>query len=286
MDTPEPFPYKKGHKLRILSHITPAPTPVTRNCCRNGPARREERKQLTPLQRCIKNPPLPGNPGSHSADLEILDALKLGDYHNAQVFIAEMHETGAPNQKKKVVVKAYDPLYFDDLNGYLDPFRCVDKQYTHEAHAYNLLADLQGNLIPTFHGSFSLELPVPGGAMRIVRLIVVEYIPGLSMQQAHPADYSVCRRQQMMKWVVDFESRAFERDIVLTDLCPRNVMLPDPSEWLDRRIVFLDFGGAIFGRRLDGPVSVPLNLLLGVYISPLVRWTPSMAHPFGDWIDW
>ncbi|PLB48792.1 hypothetical protein P170DRAFT_436500 [Aspergillus steynii IBT 23096] len=287
MDSPNTFPYTKGHRLRISSHVAPAPTPVTIDCCRDGQAGREERARLTPLQRCIEHPPLPGNSGSESADLEILDPLKVGEAHNAQVFIAEMHETGTTDHaKNKVVAKVYDPLYFDDQDGYLNPFRCVDKHYTHEVHTYTLLAHLQGSLIPKFYGSFSLEIPGPGSTFRGVRLIVIEYIPGLSMLQAHPENYPSPCRQQIVKSVIDFESRAYERDIVLTDLCPRNVMLLDPNDYPQRTIVFLDFGGAIFGRRLDGPRTIRSNLFLGQYISPLVRWSSSMSFLFSDWIDW
>lgn len=30
------------------------------------------------------------------------------------------------------MAKVYDPLYFDDEGGPINPFRCVDKHYTHE----------------------------------------------------------------------------------------------------------------------------------------------------------
>ena len=269
MEPNNAFPYTKGNTLRVFSHVAPAPTPVTRNCGRNGRIGREEPDRLTPLQRCMKNPPLPGIMGSQSVNLEIVDHLKVGDYHNAQVFVAKMHEIGATDPQKNVVVKVYDPLYFDDMEGYLNPFLCVDKHYTHEVHAYTLLADLQGSLIPKFYGSFLLEIPLPGSETRVVRLIVIDYIPGLSMLQAHPEDYPSHSRQQIMKSVIDFESRVFKRDIVLTDLCPRNVMLLDPSNSPQRMIVFLDFGGAIFGRTLDEPMAKKLkSIAWSIYKSP------------------
>ncbi|KAI9035654.1 uncharacterized protein KD926_003165 [Aspergillus affinis] len=237
-----------GKSLCITSHIAPAPTPtpLATNYCHNGPTGREERGRLTPLERCLRNPPLPGDTGSQSTTLKILAPLEVGDYHNAQVFVAERQDADAANnQKKKVVAKVYNPLYFDDLGGYLNPFRCVDKHYTHEVHTYALLAHLQGTLIPTFYGSFSLEIPVPGPATRVVRLILIEYIPGICMLQAHPEEYPLHSRQEIIKWIIDFESRVFQLDIVLTDLCPRNLMLLDPSDHPQRMIVFLDFGGAV-----------------------------------------
>ena len=125
--------------------------------------------------------------------------------------------------------------------------KVVDKHYIHEVYTYALLAHLQGTLITKFYGLFSLEIPVSGLATRVVRLIVIEYISGVSMQQAHPGRYSLHSRQQIMEWVIDFESLVLQLDIALTDLCPRNVMLPNTSDHPQRVIVFLDFGGAIFG---------------------------------------
>lgn len=106
------------------------------------------------------------------------------------------------------------------------------------------------------------------------------------MLQARPDNHPSPCGQQIMKAVVDLESRTSERDIVLTDLCPRNVMLFDAEKYRQRKIVFLEFEGAIFGRRLDGPWTCDSNLFLSQYISPLVRWDSYMAFPFDDWMDW
>jgi hypothetical protein len=52
-----------------------------------------------------------------------------------------------PLKGTRLVAKAYDPLYFND-EGYLNPFLCMDKYYTHEANAYMVLIELQGQWIP------------------------------------------------------------------------------------------------------------------------------------------
>ena len=64
-----------------------------------------------------------------------------------------MHKAEATDVPKKVVTKAYDPLFFDDLDGYLTHFD-VDKHDTHEVHTCSVLAVLQGSLIPKNYGSF------------------------------------------------------------------------------------------------------------------------------------
>ena len=123
--------------------------------------------------------------------------------------------------EEKLVAKVYDPLYFHDDDGHINAFSCVDKHYTHEVHAYHTLAEVQGTFIPRFYGSFSLDIPCQNSAKRTVRLILIEYIPGLAMSQVNATRYPQDIRQQIMKAVVEFESSAYEKDIVLTDLSPR-----------------------------------------------------------------
>jgi hypothetical protein len=291
-DLPKPpVPYAKGWIFTVRSHIPPPPTPVTKDCCRNFQTGRVERRQLSPFERCLRHPPLPGNIGSCTVDLEILDLLRVRDGCNAQVFTVQVlgarPNPGCFPPNRKVVAKIYDPLYFYDEEGFINPFLCVDKHYTHEVRAYDVLSELQGGLVPRFCGSYSLDIPVEGSGMRTVRLILVEYIPGISMQEANPKNFSQRTRQQIMKSVIDFESLVYERDILLTDLSPRNViMVEKPDSDSKRNLVFLDFAGALFGRRRDDPVAIEPKLFLGQYISPLLRWDKTMAMQFNDWIDW
>ncbi|KAL1855952.1 hypothetical protein Plec18170_003819 [Paecilomyces lecythidis] len=186
----------------------------------------------------------------------------------------------------------YDPLYFDDDEGFVNPFRCVDKHYTYEARVYNVLSDMQGWLIPKFYGSYTLDIPVEGLGHREVRLILIEYIPSKSMQQLHPKDFSQSARKQIMKGIVDFETMVYYRDIGLTDQHPRNVLIvqngnleTDPDS--QRKLIFIDFAGALLGRTRDDPMAKKINMFYGQYISPLLRWKLRMMRwEFDDWIDW
>ncbi|KAL4965620.1 uncharacterized protein BDV14DRAFT_189453 [Aspergillus stella-maris] len=150
--------------------------------------------------------------------------------------------------------KIYDPLYFNDDGGWLNPFLCMDRFYTHEANAYMALNEIQ------------------------VHMILIEHIQGLSMADASPAYYPQSLRQQIMKSIVDIDSRISEKDILLTDVEPRNV------------IVFVDLGHALFNRSRDYPRLKRLNNFLGHYISPLLRWNNvtrrNTVFPFSEWIDW
>ncbi|PGH11040.1 hypothetical protein AJ79_05082 [Helicocarpus griseus UAMH5409] len=166
----------------------------------------------------------------------------------------------------------------------------MDRYYTHEARAYDVLSELQRKQIPIFYGAYTLDIPVNSSEARTVRLILIEYIPGVSMQQVNPKDFSQHDRQEIMKSVIDFESLVYERDILLQDLSPRNVMMAEKS-YADpeRSLVFIDFDSALFnrGKYEREPIIDNKNLLLGQWISPLLRWkNRSMALQFTLWIDW
>ena len=190
---------------------------------------------------------------------------------------------------ERVVAKIYDPLYFDD-DGYLNPFLCVDMNYTHEVATYTALSDLQGSVIPKYYGSFTLDIPVRPSTTRCVRLILIEFILGLPMQDASPERFSQLARQQIIKAVVDFETMLYAQDIVHRDLHPRNIMLTNTDTHKERRAVFIDFGHVRFGRISHYP-NYPVAesaFFPKTYISPLLRWHGAHrpAFKFGDWVDW
>lgn len=287
-----PAPYVKGWEFTVQSHIAPPPTPVKNGCCRNWESGHEERKQLLPVERCLRDLPLPGILESGTVNLRILDILRAGDGRSAQVFTVEVLETSPDlshlHSARKLVAKVNDPLYFNDDEDFLNPFRCVDKHYMHEVGAYKALSSLKPAQIPRFYGSYSLNIHVKESKMRSVRLILMEYIPGKSMQQVNPNDFSQSARQDIIKAVIDLDSRVYEKDIMLADLCPRNVMLAErPNFEPKQHVIFIDFADAIFGRRYDDNPEIELELFLGQYISPLLRWRDrSFAWEFESWIDW
>lgn len=290
-----PVPYVKGWRITAASHIPPPPTRVTRHCFVNDKASKLEYRELDPVDRCLRHPPLPGSSGSSSIDLEIYDTLRVGHEHNSQVFIVDILRSDPPlrdlGEGQRVVAKVYDPLYYDDDEGYLNPFRCVDADYTHEAAAYEFLPDLQGKKIPKYYGSFSLEIPVGISATRSVRLLLIEFIPGTTLRDLDPKNVSRSDRQRIMKSVVDFDTSLYKKDIVLQDSHPRNFILVDRAQ-SDRQeiVVFIDFGDVLFGRTsfYSTDPDVERKSFPGTYISPLLRWHTChrRASKFRDWIDW
>lgn len=224
-----PIPYVKGWKFIAQSHAPPPPTIHFPACCVNDDAGNLEREQLHPVERCLLHPPLPRSNGTSRLELEICETLRAGDNHNAQLVIANVLETnlglnGLTNGKR-VVAKFYDPLYFFDDDGYLNPFLCMDKNYTHETVAYAALSDLQGSQIPEYHGSFTLNIPAGESKTRCVRLILIEFIPGKTMRDIDPKGVTRADRQNILKTVVDFETLLYTRNLVLADNHPGNAIL-------------------------------------------------------------
>lgn len=75
---------------------------------------------------------------------------------------------------RKLLAKIYSLLYyFSNEEGFINPVHCVDKHYTHEAHAYDVLSKLHGGRVPRFYGSYSLNIPVDRSEMRTVRKLTL-----------------------------------------------------------------------------------------------------------------
>ncbi|KAB8226132.1 hypothetical protein BDV33DRAFT_229236 [Aspergillus novoparasiticus] len=246
---PEP-PYTVGWRCTVHSHEPPRPTLVTKDSCRNLVAGWSEKAQHSPVERCLRHPPLPGLDKPRNVDLEIIEVKKGADNHDSQVVIVEvLGHIQRLKKGRRAVAKFYDPLYFDDDEGFLNPFTCGDTHYTHESTTYITLADLMGKKIPKFYGSFSVSLPVDESHTRTVRLILLHY--------------NQVSRQVLLKSAIDFEGLVYKRDILLTDFTLRNIILVDLascSEMPD--LVFLDFGGALFGRTRNDAVVVAYRVNL------------------------
>ncbi|KAL4895191.1 hypothetical protein BDV59DRAFT_192116 [Aspergillus ambiguus] len=237
---------------------------------------RVERRQLSAVDRCLKHPPLPGEEGHDIVSLEVLEILKGGDCQQSQVSTVRLLEWTStsrtfPENGTKLVAKIYDPLYLDD-DGYINRFRAVNEHYTHESNAYSALRDFQGQGIPKYYGSYSLSLFVNSTSTRIVRMILVEHIDGITMSHASPNNLPRSTRHHILRSIVDLESRTYEKDIWHIDLEPRNVIQTFEQPHVVR----------------DDSTALGSNNFLGQYISPVLRWRKSRdaLDAFWEWIDW
>ncbi|EFR03912.1 hypothetical protein MGYG_06911 [Nannizzia gypsea CBS 118893] len=197
-----PLPYFSGQEFTVSSHTPPPPMArppsglFTLDI--NG---RFERQLKHPLERCLIHPPSPGHAGHQFVRFKISREIRFRDNHSSQVGlvdILDVHPTKAkgPWKNTTLLAKFYDPLYNDHDSELDDPFYLQDYNYSHEVAAYLALEPLHGKCIPKLYGSFTLELPAPGqNTNRLVRLILLEYIPGRSMASFRPGDFSQQERQ-------------------------------------------------------------------------------------------
>ncbi|EEP77870.1 predicted protein [Uncinocarpus reesii 1704] len=294
-EKPPPLPYTNGQKFAVRAHQPPPPVRKRTDDCLMDREAREERVKLSPLKRCVLHPPWEGSTGNATVEFEISRQIHTGEKRGVQVVAVNILRTspGCPQSLQNVttvVAKFYDPLYFDHYDDGVDPFRCVNKFYTTEAASYSRLADLQGTVIPTFYGSYSVEFPV-GQSSRYVRLILMELIPGSSMRDLDPKDFTQEERKRIMKLLIDGESAIYHRDVRLTDLHPRNALVVWDRNLRERirRVVHIDFESNWMSRLwcLDNP-ELEQRCLPGTFITPLLRWNVAWDQHanFKDWIDW
>lgn len=289
-------PYVKGLRFTVQQHIPPPPVKLHPAILCTFEDKKESKKmrQLHPIERCFQYPPLPGSYGSLNLELKIHDTIRIGDRHNAQIVLVEVLMADPPvkglSQGQRVVAKLYDPMYIHDDDFYINPFLVADKGYTHETAAYETLSNYQGTTIPDYYGSYSLDiLTDASNYKRTVRLVLIEFIPGLSMQKADPDKFSQETRQSLMKSLIEFETSVYAKNVLLNDLHPRNVMVTNPDSQ-HRHAVFIDFGDADVG---CGAASVQsetksFEFRFDNYVPSLLRWHQDQFREdsFYDWIDW
>lgn len=124
-----PLPYFTGQQLVVRSHSPPSPTVGS---CSLNPNTAYERESKHPLERCLLHPPLPGSDRPHTVLMEITGTIRVGDNQSAQLAAVQVLNvtpttTHGLLTNQTLVVKLYDPLYFDHDQDDADPFLCVDR---------------------------------------------------------------------------------------------------------------------------------------------------------------
>lgn len=290
IDHPKPpLPYQPGQRFTVRTH---ASSQALISCAAH------EFENLNDRLSPDRSHSHQGQIGEESIELQIQKLLQTGNDERAQVFTVTLC---GPNALKKydewklsvhtpLVAKLFDPVYFndDDEDGCLDPFKRMDQFYTHEALAYQKLAVLQGQLIPRCYGSYSLNLSLkpPDSGHREIRLILMQYVEGDPMSNLRPSQFSQSFRQDILRTIMNLESRIYARDITLTDLAPRNIILAPEKK---RRVFFLDFGEASFQHERPAPakaiLAFPKFSEESDRKSTLQRWKNNLFE-LDEWVDW
>ena len=273
------LPYVVGKSLKLRAHEPPAPV---KRYFRDNDQRAKEQQSLDPLDRCLRHPPLQGRNGQTEAEARIVRPIRAADGHRAQLLAVRIKSSSSHSLPldRDLVAKIYDPLYFDDKDDF-DPFLSSDAFYTHEAAAYTKLSALQGDAIPRYFGSFTIRWPAKQTA-RLVRLILVELIPGRSLYQLMTTSLPRTLRQNIMKKIIDAESAIYTHNVMHKDVRPINIII-DTVDGKIKRVAIVDFGYCELERHVD-PAFKALYLP-GVPISPLLRWRRFSMH-FDSFIDW
>ncbi|KAF1917636.1 hypothetical protein BDU57DRAFT_513989 [Ampelomyces quisqualis] len=229
---------------------------------------------------CLAHPPAPGI--THEEDvrsIEIAKAIRVGENCSAQLVLTA----------DGFVAKVYDPLYYtwhDPENPWnLDVAAYADRDYITEAAAYSELCDTKfpGDITPTYHGSWTISIPTGSNGIesfRDVRLVIMENIHGVSMQNLDPTTLTGRERENIMARLIEADIDLRFSGVVHEDLMPRNVMLSllDSSQkYLDGgfRLCMIDFEACEFPKDENGTGPAPR------FHNPLFYWIGQQW-----WIDW
>ena len=270
--------------MQIRSHVPPKPyAPQDVSWEDLDRAYREQRKHVSLEDLCLQRPPPQGGSiGTEVLTMNIVDTIRTGTKYHAQLVKVVV---GGVAENQEIVAKFYDPLYSDPDDGYYDTFVRVDESYRSETAAYVHLKHLQGTTVPRYYGSYTCDLPF-NGAQRTVRLILMEFINGVSMRASEREIKTLLpqeTRKNIMRRVVEANIAVRAGGVYHRDWETRNVMLATVDASLfdspDLRVVVIDFESALVPEDVD---TVFKN------VSPILRWEDggSCMWPFSTWIDW
>ncbi|KAJ5719218.1 hypothetical protein N7493_007673 [Penicillium malachiteum] len=148
-----PLPYIKGWRFTAQAYVPPPSTPVFPNNMAYEESDCEELARLDPVDFCLLHPPLVGEMGSTTLDLEIVDLMAVREPRNSEVFTVKVLQGISEKPLPKMLVaKVYDPLYLDDAETWMAGYRVMDRFYTHETRVYYDLSEFQGQTIPQCYG--------------------------------------------------------------------------------------------------------------------------------------
>ncbi|OAA62532.1 Protein kinase-like domain protein [Niveomyces insectorum RCEF 264] len=215
------------------------------------------------------NPLSPPHPDASVRTLHIVDQIacrdKIGsdDGHGAQVVRCRWGDNDDNNDDGKpggpttyYVAKIYDALYYrlHEWDGDTsDVTYTADRDYAVEAAAYERLcgAGVNGRYSPVYYGSWTFDVPVPAVsasrkppksaqhpqrpslAHRPVRMILMEWIPGVSMQSYLDTnkidELSPTRRLDILAKAMEATSYLEFHGVMHSDFAPRNVLVKDTA---------------------------------------------------------
>lgn len=192
---------------------------------------------------------MPGQTSEEDAPetLHIIERIRVADDSGAQLVVCRLGDDPV-----ELVAKIYDPLYY----GFIDPMwkdiprdvsAKADKNYCYEVAAYlELDGHFGGKEIPKFHGSWTFQLPLELSdgsiVMRDVRMILMEWIDGETMQGARPERFAESVRLDAIAHIFEMYNRIVFAGVKHDDLYQCNIMVCEgTAPRTIERIVLIDF---------------------------------------------
>ena len=194
----------------------------------------------------VASKPLPCEDLGETAALTVIGEFTVGDGYGrgggSQVVTCERR-----GQNEPLVAKIYDPLYYpfaDDDFPHIpnDVVARAEHDFAQESAAYSQLDErLGGNLIPKFHGSWLLHIPLKQ-LERPVRLILLELVEGVPLDTIDPKLHTKEERLRVLALAMEAAVRLEFAGVRHDDIAPRNIICSDKNLLAeDLRVKIIDF---------------------------------------------
>ena len=316
-DKPD-LPYRPGLRLSIRRHV---PIPPFGHCySTEQPVRYECDKQESYYMKltdwALFYPPStsPPHPDPAVVGLQIIDEIACKDGRGAQVVRCRLDT----EPERILVAKIYDAFYYSYVShqgGPADVTSKADLDYSHEAAAYEALRDanVDGQVVLKYYGSWTFDVPVPEALRaldtpypidptRPVRMVLMEWIDGISLEKLEVDDKAAKTIAPEIR--LEILAKAMENMCVIksigvkhNDFASRNVVVSPATGWTMARlpaVYIIDFNIADLTRspyytRRDVPPPLPMNPRYAFRNHPPFGWWVPRQYrrgkPFNGWLN-
>lgn len=241
----DPGPYHIGQSFLIKRHIPTVPS--GRRYRDSDVAACVVPTDVSQLDWCLKHPPHSGTTElSDTLSITIKASIRTGNHCGAHIVLID----------DGLCAKIFDPLYYSFDNDLWHGEKVnvtteADHDYTIEANAYIALcgSNLQGNVMPTYHGSWTTEVCTNADGQqhaREVRLILLEHITGTAMVDIDPDELDQEAKENIMYRVIEADTDLTLAGLQHDDFEPRNIILSssfsktDSTSSATRNLAFTD----------------------------------------------
>ncbi|KAJ4336706.1 hypothetical protein N0V95_008544 [Ascochyta clinopodiicola] len=246
---PSTYPYVLGATFIAHRHLPPVPFGGYYSKCECP--NQDDLQRTSQFDWCVAHPPAEGTTLlDHAHTFTIQSVIRTGENCGAQIVLTN----------SGLVAKIYDPLFYsfqnqEVLDFNVDVATAADSEYSIEAAAYSELqqTSAEGSITPQYHGSWTIDITsdVQGEHInREVRLILVEYVPGVRMIDIDPDRLTSEVREYVMIRVIEADYDLRHAGVRHDDLSPRNIILSEEPDTIDPNLREMGIVGRWEGRKV------------------------------------